>query len=62
VDDKSHEILGANKANVIFEAAEADKVNAEADKVNKSNKINVASVMINQIIVINEAVLADKVI
>ena len=55
--DKAHEILGANEANVIFEAAEADEVNAEADKVNKSDEINV-----DEIVAINEAVLADEVI
>jgi hypothetical protein len=62
VANKAYKILGADKANVIFEAAEADKVNAEADKVNKFDEINVASVMIDEIVAINEAVLVDEVI
>ena len=60
--NKAYKILGADKANVIFEAAEADEVNAEADKVNKFGEINVASVMIDEIVAINKAVLVDKVI
>ena len=60
--NKAYKILGADKANVIFKAAEADEVNAEADKVNKFDEINVASVMIDEIVAINEAVLVDEVI